>query len=204
MRYLTLASLTSDDTSVTDTSENAHIVAIGGSAGGLEAIRDLLKNLPREFSASIVVALHSPPESQLTELLQRHCSQRIRRLRDVDRLDPGTVHIVPGGRHAVFNGDQIELSDVVEDSGFRPSIDALFMTMATRYKSRCIAVVLSGAMDDGTRGAQVIYDLGGYTVVQDPDDAAHSSMPLKVIHLDHPQRILPAKDLGAWLGHLIA
>ena len=166
-------------------------------------MRDLLNDLPTTFNAPIVLILHGPPESQLARILQQHCAQRIRLLTDQDSLDPGTVHVVPGGRHAVFNGDVVELSQVVENSGFRPSIDALFMTMAARYKSRSIGVVLSGALDDGSRGAQVIYDFGGQTLVQDPEDAMHQSMPLKVIQIDHPRKILPAEELGAWLGQLI-
>ena len=73
------------------------------------------------------------------------------------------------------------------------------MPLAASFRERAIAVVLSGTMKDGMRGAQVIHDTGGRTVVQNPDEAQFESMPMNVILMDHPQEILTASGLGKWL-----
>lgn len=186
---------------VEQTSGRQPVIAIGGSAGALHAVKDLLGELPATFAAPIVLALHSLPESRLAELLQldRRLKIDIRQATDGDALTPGTVHVVPGARHGLFSGNRLKISEPVEGSGFRPSIDALFMTLATEHGPNAIAVVLSGTMKDGMRGAQVIYDMGGKTVVQDPGEAAYGEMPRSVINADHPNDVLTAEDIGIWL-----
>jgi two-component system CheB/CheR fusion protein len=77
------------------------------------------------------------------------------------------------------------------------------MTLAAEYGDRAIAVVLSGALKDGMRGAQIIYDMGGQTIVQDPREAEHAGMPNSVIFDDHQETVLSAAKLGEWLGNLI-
>ena len=182
------------------------VIAIGASAGGLEALRELLGELPADFPAPIVVAIHSQPESRLIGVLQFDAAKRgmaVRQVSDGDKLQPGMVHVVPGATHAFFRRGGLRLSETVRDSGFRPSIDALFMSLASEYGADAIAVVLSGMMNDGMRGAQVIYDMGGITIVQDPKDADHASMPQNVINADHPREVLSAQDLGIWLRKAI-
>jgi len=183
----------------TETKEWRFIVAIGASAGGLTAIEELLAELPGNLNAPVVVASHSMPESKLRQALQFRSTLNIKRVEDGERLEHSTVYVVPGAKHAFFRNGCLYLSDVVEDSGFRPSIDALFMTMAAEYGDRAIAVVLSGLLEDGMRGAQIIHDMGGRTIVQHPDDAAHPSMPASIIRHDHPIAIRTASELGTWL-----
>lgn len=176
-----------------------YIVAIGGSAGGLQAVKELLAELPRNLDAPVVIALHGSAESNLTTVLGFKSDLNIQLLEPDVPLARGVIYIVPGARHALFRGNAMHLSDEVTDSGFRPSIDALFMTLAAQHGKRAIGVVLSGMLKDGMRGAQVIYDMGGRTIVQNPTDAIYKSMPEAVITADHPQAILTAADLGAWL-----
>ncbi|WP_300037934.1 chemotaxis protein CheB [uncultured Roseobacter sp.] len=183
--------------------KDGFVVAIGASAGGLKAIRALLTTLPEHLNAPIVIAMHSKPASQLTEILKIQCPLKIKRLEDAETLVPGQIYIVPGATHAFFRDGRVRLSEPVRNSGFRPSIDALFMTLAAEYKDRAIAVVLSGTMNDGTRGAQVIYDMGGRTVVQNPDDATFEGMPRNVILSDHPKKILSAEGLGEWIAKAV-
>lgn len=181
------------------------IVAIGASAGGLKAVQELLNVLPANFAAPIVLAIHSQPGSKLTEVLSlsRKDGPSICEIKDGDRLENGVVHVIPGGKHAFFKGESLQLSEVVRDSGFRPSVDALFMSLASTYGKNAVAVVLSGMLKDGMRGAQVVYDMGGVTIVQDPEDADYADMPQSVIRADHPQKVLSAQDLGHWLTELI-
>ncbi|WP_299968175.1 chemotaxis protein CheB [uncultured Roseobacter sp.] len=181
------------------TPTRSHVVAIGASAGGLDAIRTLIAELPEGLAAPIVIAVHSAPDSRLTEILKTRSALNIKRAEDDERLNNGWIYIVPGATHAFFRGGDLRLSKTVKNSGFRPSIDALFMTLAAEHGDRAIAVVLSGNMNDGMRGAQVIYDMGGMTVVQSPDEAGFSNMPSNVIAADHPKEIMTARDLGRWL-----
>ncbi|MGC3939293.1 chemotaxis protein CheB [Roseobacter sp. EG26] len=188
---------------MTSHTEQGFVVAIGASAGGIKAIRALLSCLPANLGAPVVIAMHSEPSSNLTEVLQIRSPLAIKRLEDGEALRTGQIYVVPGATHAFFRDGRVRLSEPVRDSGFRPSIDGLFMTLAAEYKEKAIAVVLSGTMNDGTRGAQVVYDMGGQTIVQNPEDATFESMPLSVILMDHPQQILSAEDLGSWLDETI-
>ena len=181
-------------------------VAIGCSSGGIPALRELLCGLPPEFPAPVVVAMHSRPESRLEEVLRLTLPNDapMRLCEDGSWLEPGVIHVLPGARHGFFDHDRISLSGVVQDSGYRPSIDALFISLAMQHRENAIAVVLSGTMDDGMRGAQVIYDMGGRTIVQSPEDAEHGAMPRAVIAADHPHKVLPAREMGPALYELIA
>jgi two-component system chemotaxis response regulator CheB len=182
------------------------VIAVGASAGGLDALRALLRELPKGFDAPIVVAIHSQPESQLARVLDFDAARggmQVRIVQDGDALQPGIVHVLPGATHGFFRHGGIRLSQTVRNSGFRPSVDALFMSLASEYGSDGIAVVLSGTLNDGMRGAQVIYDMGGITLVQDPSDAHHAGMPQNVINADHPSEVLSATELGVWLRKAI-
>lgn len=176
-----------------------NVVAIGASAGGVRAICDLIKELPDHLDAPIVIAVHSLPDSKLTEVLQATTRLPVKEVEDGDVLQNGCIHVVPGAKHVFFQNGALKLSQLVHDSGFRPSIDALFMTMAAEYGDRAVAVILSGTLKDGMRGAQVVFDVGGRTIVQDPREAAFDGMPNSIIFNDHPEKILPAADLGRWL-----
>ena len=175
---------------------------IGSSAGGLSALIGLLRELPADHPAPIVIAAHGGPDSHLHEALSlsRGIVLPILQATDDMPLEGGAAYVLPGATHGLVVGRRLHLSPPVRGSRFRPSIDALFMTAAASYGGGAVAVVLSGTMDDGMRGAQVIYDLGGVTIVQDPDDAERAEMPQNVIAADHPREILPAPALGRWLA----
>ena len=180
--------------------DGSYVIAVGASAGGLKAIQTLISELPANLNAPIVIAVHSVPASKLAEILQYGSSLPIKTVEDGEKLESGQIYVAPGATHVFFQNGCLKLSDVVTDSGYRPSIDALFMTLAAEYGARSIAVVLSGTLKDGMRGAQIIYDVGGRTIVQDPDDAKFEDMPKSVIRNDHPEKISTAAELGAWIG----
>jgi chemotaxis response regulator CheB len=179
------------------------VIAVGASAGGVKAIADFVDGLPDDLAAPVVVAMHSDPSSRLSTLLAMKCRLPIRQLEDGEVLENGVVYVVPGARHAFFRAGGMRLSEPVRDSGFRPSIDALFMSLASEYRDRAVAVVLSGTLHDGLRGVQVVHDMRGITVAQDPEEAQFKSMPMHVIMRDHPMQILSAHDLGVWVGAFV-
>lgn len=180
-----------------------YVVAIGGSMGGLNALIELFDSFPSYLDAPVVVALHSNEQSKLADVLQTKSDLSIIEATDGQALEKGFIYIAPPARHVFFKEGSLRVSEIVRDSGFRPSIDAMFMSMALEYERAAIGVVLSGTMTDGMRGAQVIYDMGGRTIVQDPTEAKQASMPKSVIRHDHPQAILRASELGQWLEDLI-
>ena len=180
------------------------VIAIGGSAGALDAIFELFEEVPVDLPAPIVVGLHSRPESRLFDSLGMRMPHNLRLIEDGDRIEAATVHVIPPARHVFFRGDGLSVSEEVEDSGFRPSIDALFMTLAASHGTRGVGIVLSGLLQDGMRGAQVLYDVGARTLVQDPDGAKFDEMPLSVIRNDHPDAVLPPKELGRWIARTVA
>ncbi|MGR3542377.1 MAG: chemotaxis protein CheB [Hasllibacter sp.] len=180
------------------------LVVVGGSAGSLAALVDMLAQVPADFPIPIVIASHAAPGSRLPQVLEMKpaIGLPVRAATDgMDLAGPCAI-VLPDATHGMVTGRTLRLSDLVRDSGFRPSIDALFMTAAASYGRGTVGVVLSGTLSDGMRGAQVIYDMGGRTVVQDPGEAERAEMPRSVIRADHPHAVRPADGLGRWLADL--
>ena len=183
---------------------STRLVVVGASAGGLAALIEMLSVLPADYPIPLVIASHGGPGAQLLDALRlkRSIALPVAAATDGMELAGPRAVVLPGATHGLVAGRTLRLSELVRDSGFRPSIDALFMTAAASYGSGTVGVVLSGTMQDGMRGAQVIYDMGGKTIVQDPDDARRAEMPRAVIANDHPRAVLPADELGRWLADL--
>jgi two-component system chemotaxis response regulator CheB len=155
------------------------LVVVAGSAGSLGPLTDLLARLPAGFAAATVVALHTRPEgrSRLAELLSRHAPLPVGSAGDGELLEPGRVHVVPPGHNAIIAVDRrLHLLGVHGARPPRPSIDLLFSTAAAAGTS-VVAVVLSGAGQDGVIGAQAVNAMGGNVVIQDPRTAQSPGEP---------------------------
>jgi two-component system, chemotaxis family, CheB/CheR fusion protein len=166
--------------SVAEASEsNSQLVIIGSSAGGIDALSAVVRNLPPDMPAPVLVAQHLDPRrpSHLTEILRRHSKLRVETVDDRARLEPNTILVLPPGSHAEITDHEIRLSDVSE-KGPRPSIDLLFSSAAQVFGEGLIAVILTGTGHDGAAGARDVKSMGGTVVVQNPDTASYPSMPL--------------------------
>ena len=166
-----------------------HLVVIGASMGGVEALLELAAALPADFAAPIAVVLHigSHP-SILPELLARAGPLRAVHATSGERLRPGTIYVAPPDHHMVLDDGKVRLSRGPRENHARPAIDPLFRSAALAWGPRAIGVVLTGELDDGTAGLEAIKVCGGTTVVQDPGDAVASSMPasaLAHVEIDH-------------------
>lgn len=184
---------------------NRDMIVVGASAGGVEALIQLVKCLPADFPAALFVVLHFPAFSisVLPQILSR--AGKLPALHPDDRtiIKPGQVYIAPPNYHLLIQPGHIRLSQGPREHGLRPAIDTTFRSAARAYGSRVIGVILTGTLDDGTAGLWTIKHQGGLAIVQDPDDAMFDGMPrsaLKYVAVDHMVKL---SDLAACLSQLI-
>jgi two-component system chemotaxis response regulator CheB len=188
------------------TAQGVHrLVAIGASWGGLDVLREILRDLPAELDAAVVIAQHRSPESHPTafrDLLEAVTRLRVREASDKDAVRPGTVYIAAPDYHLLINSGSVSLSTDEPVLHARPSIDVLLETAAESYRDRCIGVVLTGANDDGARGLARVVALGGTAIVQDPETAQRDEMPRAALRATPAARITPVAGIAPLLVDL--
>jgi two-component system chemotaxis response regulator CheB len=180
------------------------IVVIGGSAGGIQALMELLRCLPGDFPGALLVVVHIPPysASQLPQLLNRASPLPAAHARHGETIEPGRVYIAPPNRHLLVRNDWVELSHGPRENHARPAIDPLFRSAARAYGPRVAGVVLSGALYDGSMGLMAIKTRGGVAIVQDPTEAAVESMPRSALERVATDHVLPVAAIAAVLTDL--
>jgi two-component system chemotaxis response regulator CheB len=181
------------------------LVVIGVSAGGVDLLLELLPALPAKFPVPIVVCLHAAigVTTDLAALLGARAHVAVREALDKDALKPGCVYLAPGGYHLLLERDRTLALSMEPPVRFaRPSIDVLFESAAHAFGARVLAVVMSGANDDGARGARRIKDSGGTVIVQDPETAQVADMPRAALATVTPDGIFDASNLPALLVKL--
>lgn len=157
------------------------LLVIGGSAGALEPLFQIVAALPDAFTRPIAVVLHmlATQPSALAELLAHHTLRRVRAAEDKEPLAPGTIYVASPDYHLLIERAGTLALSMDEPVHFsRPSIDVLFESAAEAFGGRTIGVLLSGANADGAAGLRRIADAGGVTFVQSPGSAAYPLMPL--------------------------
>ena len=174
-------------------------VVIGASAGGVQALAQLLPAFAQGTKAAIFVVLHLPRDrpSLLADVFSPKCALRVREAQDKEPVAPGTVYFAPSNYHLlVDDGPQLALStdDLVHHS--RPSIDVLFESAADVYREHLLGVLLTGANEDGAQGLAAVQDAGGITVVQEPETAQASTMVLSAMQLRAPDHVLPLSRIA--------
>jgi two-component system chemotaxis response regulator CheB len=188
------------------TASGAHqLVAIGASWGGLDVLRDILRELPAELHAGVVIAQHRSPDSHPTamrDLLGAVTRMRVAEAGDKDEIHPGTVYIAAPDYHLLVEPGLVTLSTDEPVLYARPSIDVLLETAAESYRERCIGVVLTGANDDGARGLARVAELGGTAIVQDPATATRGEMPLAALRATPSARVTPVGEIAPLLIEL--
>src|SRR5690242_8552854 len=162
-----------------------HLIVIGASAGGVEALTKLVRDLPRDIPAAIFVTVHFPPtgSSALARILTRWGKLGSEHAIDGQEICEGQIYIAPPDHHLLVFRDRMRLYRGPRENGNRPAVDPMFRSAALAYGPTVIGVILSGNLDDGTSGLLAIKRRGGIAVVQDPDDAMFPSMPQSAI--DH-------------------
>jgi len=166
------------------------IIVIGGSAGGVQALRMLIGQLSTDLPAAIFVVLHVPPDrpSLLPTLLNHAGSMLALHPADGTPIRNGCIYIAPPDHHILIEGPLVRVVHGPRENRCRPAIDPLFRSAAAGYGERVIGIVLSGTMEDGSAGLLAVRRHGGITVVQDPAEAIHDEMPrnaLLSVPVDH-------------------
>lgn len=178
------------------------VVVIGASAGGLQALQELLALLPTDFSLAMIIVLHRPPASDdwLAFSLNEIGSLRVKEADPDDRIEPGRVYLAPANYHLLVEPDKrLSLSIDAKVGYSRPAIDVLFETAADTYHSHLIGLVLSGASNDGTAGLHRIKAQGGLTIAQDPATAKSKLMPYSAIQENVIDLILTLPEIASFL-----
>src|SRR5262249_23049909 len=179
------------------------IVVVGTSWGGIEALEVLLRGLPATFQPPVLVVHHlGGSAAELGALLQRYSALPVSMPNDKERILPASVVLAPAGYHLLVEPGSVALSTDGPVQHARPSIDVLFESAADAYAAGVIGVILTGASQDGVRGAAAIKRRGGRLLVQDPAEATSPTLPRAATAATRRDRVLPVAAIAPALGKL--
>lgn len=188
--------------------QHRDVVLVGGSAGSIEALPQILSRLPADFAAAVFVVVHTTPDGPgvLPRVLSRAGPIEAVHATEGETFHPGTIYLAPPDHHITLSqGDIIHVRRGPRENGHRPAIDPLFRSaVANGYGPRCIAVVLSGYLDDGSAGLYAVRSRGGICIVQDPSDAIAEDMPRNAIAYAGADYVLRASEIGEKLIELVS
>lgn len=182
------------------------VVACASSAGGLNALSELLSRLPGDFPAAVAVVQHLDRRhrSLVADILARRTKLSVKQAQAGDKLVAGTVYIAPPNRHLLVNPDgRLALADSELVHFLRPSADLLFESVAASFRDRVIGVVLSGTGKDAAMGVTAIKSMGGTVIAQDPKSAEFSGMPAEAIATGNVDFVLPLDEIAEALVTLV-
>jgi len=180
------------------------IIVIGSSAGGVLALKELVKCFDKDLSASIFIVQHVAADhiSFLPKILSDQCPLPAVHPEDGELIRPGKIYVARPDHHLLIEDDHILIKRGPKENNFRPSIDALMRSAAYWYGSRTVGIVLTGYLNDGTSGLWSVKQFGGTTVVQSPSDAAYPDMPKNVLEYVDVDYNLPLAQIGALVNKL--
>ena len=180
------------------------VIAVGASAGGVEALRALVGGLPADYPGAVLVVLHLPRDapSALHLILDRSGPLPATTAVDGEQIRPGRVYVAENDHHLIIIDGHIRLSHGPAENGHRPAIDPLFRSVARAYGPRAVGVVLSGTRDDGAAGLAGIVARGGTAVVQDPVEALYPAMPRAALAQAPTEHVASAAELGGLIAKI--
>ena len=184
------------------------LIVIGASWGGLHALEVLLSGLPRDFETPIAIAQHRAVDSgsgALSAMLGHHARREdICEPGDKDPIEPGAVYVAPPDYHLLVEPGSFALSTDAAVQYSRPSIDVLFDSAADAYSDRLVAVILTGANEDGAYGIQRVRRRGGLTIAQDPGTAERREMPDAAIATGDVEHVVALDEIAPLLARVAA
>jgi two-component system chemotaxis response regulator CheB len=181
------------------------LVVIGGSAGAIEVLSEIVLGLPKRLAPGIAIVIHMAQDARamLPEILSTPERPPMKIAEDKEPIAPGTLYFAAPGYHLLVEAERTFALSVDEPEHFsRPSIDVLFESAADAYGPRVAGVILSGANSDGASGLRAIADAGGVTIVQRPDTAEAPTMPTAALNACPHSQVVDAAALAKWLASL--
>ncbi|TLS69138.1 PAS domain S-box protein [Mariprofundus erugo] len=177
------------------------VVAIGASAGGLEALKSLFDHTPADTGAAFIVISHMDPThtSMLAEILARHTAMPISDITDGTLVMANRIFVIPPGYDLSISHSVLRLHEAKRKGGLRLPVDSFCQSLAHERNENAIGIILSGTGSDGTAGMKAIKSFGGLVIVQKPDDAQYDGMPANVMASGAADYILPAAEIGSAL-----
>jgi two-component system, chemotaxis family, CheB/CheR fusion protein len=190
--------LASSPPTIDSTAKRFPIVALGASAGGLEALEQFFSQVPAQSGMAFVVVSHLDPTRAgvMPELLQRSTPMRVVQAKEGMKVVPDHVYVIPPNKDLSIAENRLHLEAPALPRGMRLPIDYFLRSLALERHERGIAVILSGMGSDGALGAQAVKDFGGWVLAQDPASAKFDSMPRSVIDAGVVDIIAPPADLS--------
>lgn len=188
------------------TRQAAKIVVLGGSAGAIEALEQIVSGLRPNFPAALFVTIHLPSRSvsRLPEILSRNGPLPASHPTDGSPIQNGHIYVAPPDQHLLLYKERIHLSTGPKENRQRPAVNVLFRSAAIAYGPKVIGVVLTGALDDGSSGLWEIKQHGGKTIVQDPRDALFPDMPRNALEQVPIDYVMPVRGLASLLTDLVS
>jgi two-component system, chemotaxis family, protein-glutamate methylesterase/glutaminase len=180
------------------------IIVIGTSSGGLEALKELVAQLPPDFPATIFVVRHigETIETVLPQILEQSGHLTATLAAECEYFKRGHIYCAPSRHHMVIEDDRLRLTKGPKENRFRPAVDPLFRSAALALGTRVVGVILTGSLDDGTAGLAAIKHFGGIAIVQDPREARYPSMPQSALRNVHVDYCLPLREIAPLLVNL--
>lgn len=182
------------------------IVVIGASAGGLDALAEMVQHLQKGLDVAYCIVLHLSRKGigdfvvhRLSQITSLNCSLA----KDGAALKKDHIYIARPNQHMLLKNNKILLGSGPEENRFRPSIDVLFRSAAVEFNTHCIGIILSGMLDDGTSGMASIKRSGGTCMAQDPNEAEYPDMSLSVINNMEVDHVPTLKDIGPLINQII-
>lgn len=182
------------------------LIVIGASAGGVQALTELVRGLPASLPASVFVVCHFPAEgrSVLPEILSRSGALLATHPADDETVYPGHIYVAPPNHHMLLGpGGNLRVVRGARENGHRPAIDPLFRSAGRYFGDRVVGVILTGAQSDGAAGLIAVRTAGGVAVVQDPEDAEIATMPRTAASVAGADYIVPVARLASLLVRLV-
>jgi two-component system, chemotaxis family, protein-glutamate methylesterase/glutaminase len=182
------------------------VIVIGGSAGAMSVLVELLPGFPADFPVPIIVAVHLHPrqDNAHIERLASQCALRVKEADEKEPVQAGTIYLAPPNYHLLIENDRTFSLSIDERVNYaRPAIDVLFETAAQVYGPQTIGVVLTGANNDGAGGLRLIKERGGLAIVQDPRTAESTYMPQAALEATPVDHLLSVPEIGKLLLKIV-
>lgn len=178
------------------------VIVIGGSSGAFDVIREILRSLPADLPAAVLIVTHLAPSVSLLDIVRQSSALPIKEVTSGEPLQQGQVYVAVPDAHLLLHDHHVLVRRGPRENLARPAIDPLFRSAACAFGTRVVGVLLSGALNDGAAGLAAIKTCGGVVVVQDPREAAVPSMPQSALRAVAADFCVPTQELAGVITRL--